>query len=205
MAEVSGVPAPKVQFVDDYARLTGRPVNEVRARVRRLFIDGYGPRGDEPLTDATMADFFLAFVGAEQHIDAIHAVRRLPGFRLIGDPRRTGDLPELAAELERGTLRSILTNLIRNAREDVAPRLVDIAAWWPPADKVVLRISKGDDTLPLSLSFGSQPDIVKALRDTGETYPEQTVRILSGHVVAGLAHLSVADAYTQGYRYDGDY
>jgi hypothetical protein len=198
------VPAAKVQFVDDYARLTGRPVNEVRARVRRLFIDGYGPRSDEAFSDAIMADLFLAFVGADMHIDAIHAIRRLPGFRLIADPRRTGDLPELAAELERGTLRSVLTVLIGNARDDVAPRLVDIAAWWPPADKVVLRISKGDNTPPLSLTFGTQPDIVKALRDTGEIYPEQTVRILNGHVVAGLAHLSVADAYTQGYHYDGE-
>ena len=68
----------------------------------------------------------------------------------------------------------------------------------------MLRISKGDGTLPLSLSFGTEPDIVKALRDKGETYPEQTVQILSGHVVAGLAHLSVADAYTQGYHYNGE-
>ena len=97
------MPAPKVQFVDDYAKLTGRPVNEVRARVRRLFIDGYGPRSDEAFSDAIMADLFLAFVGADMHIDAIHAIRQLPGFRLIADPRRTGDLPELAAELERGT------------------------------------------------------------------------------------------------------
>jgi hypothetical protein len=195
------VPAPKVRFVDDYARLTGKPVNEVRARVRRLFIDGYGPRGDEPLTDGIMADFLLAFVGAEQHIDAIHVIHRLPGFRLIGDPRSTGDLPELAAALARGTLRSVLAILIRNAREDVSPRLVDIAAWWPPADKVVLRISKGDSSLPLSFSFGIEPDIAKALRDKGETYPEQNVRILSGHVVTELAQLAVSDSYTEGLTY----
>jgi hypothetical protein len=196
------VPAPKVQFVDDYARWTGKPVNEVRARIRRLFIDGYGPRGTEALTDSIMADYFLVFAGAEQHIDGIHVVRRLPTFRLIADPRRSSaDVPELAAALDRGTLRSVLAILIRNARDGLAPRLVDIACWWPPADKVVLRISKGGDELPLSFSFGTEPDIAKALRDRGEVYAEQTVKILDGRVVAELAPLAVPDGYTEGLIY----
>jgi hypothetical protein len=56
-------------------------------------------------------------------------------------------------------------------------------------------------TVPLSFSFGTEPDIAKALRDKGEVYPEQTVKILDGRVVAELAPLAVPDAYTEGFNY----
>ena len=181
--------APKVQFVAEYARLTGRDEAEVRQRVRRLFVDGYGPRGAAPISDRTMAKLILGLLGAEQHIDAGISVRHLIGFQGISLPDDAA-LSELDL-LGDGSLTGTLTKLIRLLAEDRSPVLESIEVWWPPDDEVVLCVASRNSKY--KLTFGTQLSVAKHMGHPGTVWPEQTVKILSGEVLARLAPLSVPD------------